>query len=266
SPGTSRCGRWPRSAATAATRAGTRSGSPSSTPTPPATSSRAARRASGCARSGGSAAGGPAAGGRPRRSPRPRRRPRPASPATGPARSGSPAPRAGSRAAPSSTRTGASPPGSSSGARSARRDDVAVRRRLSTRGVRRRTGRPGTVALTFDDGPDPVYTPRVLDALAAEGAVATFFLVGRNAARHPELVRRIVAEGHGVGSHTWSHPELAETSLPALVREVRRGRRELERLAGSEVRRFRPPKGHTSAAVFLAGRAAGVITWNWSLD
>ena len=61
------------------------------------------------------------------------------------------------------------------------------------------------VALTFDDGPDPEQTPRVLDTLRAHGVRATFFLIGSKAELHPEIVRRMAAEGHAIGIHTWSH-------------------------------------------------------------
>ena len=66
-------------------------------------------------------------------------------------------------------------------------------------------GDPSRIALTFDDGPDPDLTPVILDWLSANGMVATFFLVGKNIRRHPELARRIVAEGHLVASHTEDH-------------------------------------------------------------
>jgi peptidoglycan-N-acetylglucosamine deacetylase len=132
--------------------------------------------------------------------------------------------------------------------------------------ARRRTGRPGTVALTFDDGPDPVFTPQVLDVLAAHGALATFFLVGRRAAQHPEVVRRIAADGHGVGSHTWSHPELAKTPLLSLVGEIGHGRRAVEQAAGMRVLPFRPPKGYVDARVWFASRLLRVGVWKWSLD
>jgi peptidoglycan/xylan/chitin deacetylase (PgdA/CDA1 family) len=79
------------------------------------------------------------------------------------------------------------------------------------------------VVLTFDDGPWPVTTPRVLTALAAECVHATFFLIGRNASAHPELVRRIAAEGHTVGTHTWSHPSLTRIKPDAAVQEIDRG-------------------------------------------
>src|ERR1035438_8316320 len=70
-------------------------------------------------------------------------------------------------------------------------------------------GRP-CVALTFDDGPDPVTTPRVLDILHQKQVPATFFVVGERAEQHPELVRRALAEGHLVENHTWSHSPLLD--------------------------------------------------------
>src|SRR5207237_904050 len=66
----------------------------------------------------------------------------------------------------------------------------------------------GKAALTFDDGPDPSHTPRVLDVLGAHGITATFFLIGERAAREPALARRIAEEGHDLGNHTWSHRSL----------------------------------------------------------
>ncbi|MFD0744480.1 polysaccharide deacetylase family protein [Phytohabitans flavus] len=68
-----------------------------------------------------------------------------------------------------------------------------------------------TIALTFDDGPDPQWTPRILDVLARHGAHATFFQVGSQVNAHPDLARRVVAEGHEIGSHTFSHAWLSDT-------------------------------------------------------
>jgi peptidoglycan/xylan/chitin deacetylase (PgdA/CDA1 family) len=79
------------------------------------------------------------------------------------------------------------------------------------------------VVLTFDDGPWPVTTPRVLAALAQECVRATFFLIGRNAAAHPELARRIAAEGHTIGTHTWSHPSLKRIKPDAAIEQIDRG-------------------------------------------
>ena len=86
-----------------------------------------------------------------------------------------------------------------------------------------RTGEKA-IALTFDDGPDPEWTPRVLDALGRLGMRATFFLVGERAARHPELVARIAAEGHEVGSHSWDHPSLPELAPAAVAEQIARTR------------------------------------------
>ena len=83
-----------------------------------------------------------------------------------------------------------------------------------------RTSAPAA-ALTFDDGPDPETTLAVLDLLGRVGAKATFFLVGARAARHPELVARIAAEGHAIGNHGWDHPALLMLA-PAETRELRR--------------------------------------------
>jgi peptidoglycan/xylan/chitin deacetylase (PgdA/CDA1 family) len=125
---------------------------------------------------------------------------------------------------------------------------------------------PGTFALTFDDGPDDRFTPQVLDILASRGATATFFMVGHNAQRYPELVRRVVEEGHGLGSHTWSHPELAELSWPRQLRDCRRGRGAVERIAKTRVRAYRPPKGHWDARGALVAKTLGLEPWLWTLD
>jgi peptidoglycan/xylan/chitin deacetylase (PgdA/CDA1 family) len=122
------------------------------------------------------------------------------------------------------------------------------------------------VALTFDDGPDPVYTPRVLDLLAERGAVATFFAVGKRAERHPELVRRIVEEGHALGSHSWSHREPGELSSRELARDYRAGRRAVEAAAWRDTPLFRPPKGLWNARTALVTRTAGMRTWLWTVD
>jgi len=79
------------------------------------------------------------------------------------------------------------------------------------------------VVLTFDDGPWPATTSRVLAALAQECVHATFFLIGRNAASHPELARRLASEGHTIGTHTWSHPSLKRIKPEAAVAEIDHG-------------------------------------------
>ena len=120
------------------------------------------------------------------------------------------------------------------------------------------------VALTFDDGPHHEHTPRLLDRLAELGLPATFFVVGRCAVQHPELVRRIVAEGHALGHHSWTHSEPADTSAAVLGEEVDRSIALLRSLTGRTIDRFRPPKGQLTAAKFynLWRRGQRVILWN----
>ena len=118
------------------------------------------------------------------------------------------------------------------------------------------------IALTFDDGPDPEWTPRVLDALAAHGMRATFFLVGERAERHPELVERILAEGHEAGSHSWDHPSLPELAPAAAAEQIARTRAVLgSRDAGL----LRPPYGHQSLATWRLARAEGYRVVMWSI-
>ena len=153
------------------------------------------------------------------------------------------------------------------------RPDRATVRRLRTRavttaaGARRHLGRDsGAVALTFDDGPHPEFTPQVLDRLAALDVVATFFLVGRNAARHPDLVRRIVDRGHAVGSHSWSHPDPWTLGLRHLIVDYRRGRQAVERASGGTARLFRPPKEHLGRRGPVAVRVVRLRPWLSSID
>lgn len=114
--------------------------------------------------------------------------------------------------------------------------------RLPTPYVVRRTGyRPGEVALTFDDGPDPKWTPQILAILRREHVPATFFLIGEEAMRHPMLVRQIAAEGHELGSHTFTHPNLAEVSARGTRIELNATQRVIEAYSGRAARLFRAP-------------------------
>ncbi len=131
---------------------------------------------------------------------------------------------------------------------------------------RDRIDEPDAIALTFDDGPDPVHTPLVLDELRRLGAVATFFVVGERAAAHPDLIRRMVAEGHAVGSHSASHPDPWELSVRVLASDYRRGRAMLEAATGEPSRLFRPPKGYWDLRGAVATRAAGLDPWRWTID
>ncbi|MEP6822641.1 MAG: glycosyltransferase, partial [Chthoniobacterales bacterium] len=97
------------------------------------------------------------------------------------------------------------------------------------------------VAITFDDGPDPTWTPRVLDLLKQRGLKAAFFVIGRNAEQYPKLVERIVAEGHEIGNHTYSHGNLAEMAEWRWRLELDSTERLIETITGFSTTLFRPP-------------------------
>ena len=99
------------------------------------------------------------------------------------------------------------------------------------------------VALTFDDGPRPPFTDAILDVLRDQGIVATFFVVGQNVERHPELARRIVREGHALGNHGWRHRALDSLSTQAAHDEIGRGTSAIRRATGVHPRILRPPFG-----------------------
>jgi peptidoglycan/xylan/chitin deacetylase (PgdA/CDA1 family) len=121
------------------------------------------------------------------------------------------------------------------------------------------------VALTFDDGPDPEFTPRILAVLASYGARATFNQMGANALRHPDLVREVVRAGHEVGNHTWTHQDLTFQSARQTQRQLVRGRDAIESVAGVRPRFFRPPRGELTGSVLSAAAALGHDVLLWSV-
>jgi peptidoglycan/xylan/chitin deacetylase (PgdA/CDA1 family) len=121
------------------------------------------------------------------------------------------------------------------------------------------------LTLTFDDGPDPEFTPRVLERLAAAGVTATFTMVGRNVVRHPDVARAVIAAGHEVGNHTWSHECLADLDAAATLEEIRRGRDALVDLGVSRVRWFRPPRGVITGLGCRYAAALGQDVLMWSV-
>ena len=107
--------------------------------------------------------------------------------------------------------------------------------------VQRSGAVPGKIALSFDAGPDPAWTPAILDILKARHAPATFFIVGESAQSSPGLVQRMVAEGHDVGNHTYTHPNLGETPAPLVELELNATQRLFQALTGRSLRLFRAP-------------------------
>ena len=126
-------------------------------------------------------------------------------------------------------------------------------------------GHEAVVSITFDDGPNPRTTPRVLDVLRREGVHATFFVLGRHAERWPELVRRAALDGHQLGNHGYFHRKLHRRS-PAYVRDdLTRGTEQIVRASGVRPRHFRAPHGFRSPWVTPIAASLGQRTVGWSL-
>jgi peptidoglycan/xylan/chitin deacetylase (PgdA/CDA1 family) len=122
------------------------------------------------------------------------------------------------------------------------------------------------VALTFDDGPHPRWTLRILDILSQHGVQATFFVVGRKVEQHPEVVRAIVEGGHGVGLHSYAHDRLFSLRGERRVRDdLERGMAVLERVVGCKPLLFRPPIGHTNPTIARVAEALGLVVVGWTL-
>jgi peptidoglycan/xylan/chitin deacetylase (PgdA/CDA1 family) len=122
------------------------------------------------------------------------------------------------------------------------------------------------IAMTFDDGPHPILTPRLLDMLKARGIRATFFLIGQNAAEYPDIVRRIAAEGHEIGNHTWNHPQLTKLSPSALREEIERTSSTIAEIIGKPLVVMRPPYGATSLYQPLDEPRIRMKVILWSVD
>lgn len=129
----------------------------------------------------------------------------------------------------------------------------------------RRTGDPSSIALTFDDGPNPTATPQLLDLLARNQAKATFFLIGRHVRAFPELAKEIADRGHAIGNHTETHPSLALLSSSRIAEELDRCDQAIASGAMVTPRWVRPPYGYRSPLLneIVARRGnAGVAMWS----
>jgi peptidoglycan/xylan/chitin deacetylase (PgdA/CDA1 family) len=126
------------------------------------------------------------------------------------------------------------------------------------------TDRP-IVALTFDDGPDPRFTPAVLDLLRRHQARATFFLIGQNALAHPDLVARELDGGHEIGNHTFDHPDLELLASYQVDEEIERGADAIRDAGAPRPTLFRPPRGLTDEVVGVLADAERYRTIFWEL-
>ncbi len=123
-----------------------------------------------------------------------------------------------------------------------------------------------TVILTFDDGPHPEYTPRILDMLKTKGVKATFFVIGENAQMHPHLIKRISEEGHNVGIHSFYHnPSFTFASKKSLFNDINKSKNLLEELTGKPVELFRPPYGVTNPNIGQVVRSIGLKSIGWNI-
>lgn len=99
------------------------------------------------------------------------------------------------------------------------------------------------IAITFDDGPHPVYTEQLLDGLKERGVVATFFVTGEHAKLHPDIIARMISEGHLVGNHTYSHIQLTKSNREIFKEELIKTNEILKEITGEEIQYVRPPYG-----------------------
>ena len=124
----------------------------------------------------------------------------------------------------------------------------------------------GYVGLTYDDGPHPDTTMALLDALRAGGALATFFIWGEHAERHPDLLRAVAGAGMWIGNHTYTHPYLTQLAGPAVAREISWTQRIIRAITGRAPSLFRPPYGDTDARVRADARRLGLAEVLWTVD
>ncbi|MFG1949879.1 polysaccharide deacetylase family protein [Micromonospora sp. NPDC048830] len=134
-------------------------------------------------------------------------------------------------------------------------------------GLRRTTG-TRAVALTFDDGPDPTWTPKILDQLRAAKVQATFCVIGTQARRHPQLIARIVREGHQLCNHSWHHDlNLGRRPVADIKADLVRTNRAIQAAApGAKVPFYRQPGGRWTPEVVAVARQLGMRSLHWAVD
>lgn len=137
---------------------------------------------------------------------------------------------------------------------------------MFTRALTRGSRKVPRVALTFDDGPHPVHTVRILDELRRAKVRATFFVIGSKVEQHPELAARIVREWHAIGIHSWEHDRLlAARTAPKIVEDLKRTQEAIRKATGKDTVLFRPPVGVTSPRIEEAVKRLGLTVVAWSV-
>lgn len=132
--------------------------------------------------------------------------------------------------------------------------------------IRRLPNAEGKIVLTFDDGPNEVYTPRILDILAQYRVPAVFFLVGQNCLRYPWIAERIVREGHEIGNHTYRHTANPFRGYTRLYRDLKLTNEIIESVTGKRPKYFRPPRGIYTREMVQAAEDLGMVTVLWTLS
>ena len=122
------------------------------------------------------------------------------------------------------------------------------------------------IALTFDDGPNQPYTSQILDILKTYNIKATFFLIGKNVEAYPEVVKRMVKEGHSIGNHTYSHPELVLKLKSQIERQIKKAEEIIFKVTGIRPYLFRPPYGLDNPWVFVEAEKMGYLIIKWSVS
>jgi peptidoglycan/xylan/chitin deacetylase (PgdA/CDA1 family) len=122
------------------------------------------------------------------------------------------------------------------------------------------------IALTFDDGPNPPYTSQILTILHTYGVKATFFVIGTNAATYPNLVQQEYQDGHVVGNHTWTHPDLTQLTVFQVRDQLQRTSEEMRAITGVSPSIFRPPGGNFNETVQSVAASLGLSTIVWDVD
>lgn len=127
--------------------------------------------------------------------------------------------------------------------------------------------REKVVALTYDDGPHPVYTPQLMKILDKYDVKATFFMIGREMDTYPDIVREVARHGHVIANHTYTHPSNIELdTAPQVIRELDACEQTIERLTGKRAYLFRPPKGLIDGTVFTIAEEEGYQTILWTVS
>lgn len=136
------------------------------------------------------------------------------------------------------------------------------RRKSNDKIIRSLPQAKNTLFLTFDDGPNPIYTPQLLDLLQQYQAKATFFVVGSLAKKHPKLLQRMADEGHSIGIHHYTHTSSWQLSPRRLAEHIEKTRQVIFEATGKRTHLYRPPWGHFNAATTKIARLEKIILWS----